>query len=166
MNSFFKQASVSNIQVVLKYWKQQGLLQTESDGKHLSRRIRINGVDQRVYVVKVSKENDQNESSKTRGIRVGDTVSLIVAGTDERMILTLVVDGEVNRFASDIEGRKQVSTKSQLGAALIGKNTGDSVTVKSSSGITLYRILKVYHGTVRRFLYKTDMAKKQHAGAM
>lgn len=164
MHSFFKQFSISNVQSVFRYWMQKEILLAGGDGKHYSRVLRVDGVPQRVYVIKVLREKGLEESSQGQGIQPGDTVSLAVGGTNEKMILTLTDEYGVGRFASGLSPEKTISTKSKLGASLIGKIVGDAVKIKSDSSVTVYGILKVHHGLVRRFKYVSDPATRAKTG--
>jgi transcription elongation GreA/GreB family factor len=81
-------------------------------------------------------------------------VSVITSGPDANgavklgSVVTLETNGSQKKF--EIVGPKEtdpgagrVSQKSPLGAALIGKKSGETVTIKTASGSKDYRIVKI-----------------------
>ena len=59
--------------------------------------------------------------------------------TTKKETITYTIVG--SQEASILDGK--ISNESPIGRALIGKNTGDNITVVSPSGETAYSILKV-----------------------
>ncbi len=78
-----------------------------------------------------------DEKKKKTGINVGSVVTLEDTTKKETITYTIVGSQE----ASILDGK--ISNESPIGRALIGKNTGDNITVVSPSGETAYSILKV-----------------------
>ena len=78
-----------------------------------------------------------DEKKKKTGINVGSVVTL--EDTEKKETITYTIVG--SQEASILDGK--ISNESPIGRSLIGKNTGDSVTVISPSGKTEYSILKV-----------------------
>lgn len=69
----------------------------------------------------------------------GATVDLINSATDERLTFRIVGDDE-----ADVKANK-ISVSSPLARALIGKDEGDSVEVKTPGGQKSYEILKILY---------------------
>jgi transcription elongation factor GreA len=59
--------------------------------------------------------------------------------TEKKETITYIIVG--SQEASILDGK--ISNESPIGRSLIGKNTGDSITVVAPSGKTDYSILKV-----------------------
>ena len=78
-----------------------------------------------------------DEKKKKTGINVGSVVTLEETEKKETITYTIVGSQE----ASILDGK--ISNESPIGRSLIGKNTGDSITVVAPSGKTDYSILKV-----------------------
>ena len=78
-----------------------------------------------------------DEKKKKTGINVGSVVTLEETERKETITYTIVGSQE----ASILDGK--ISNESPIGRALIGKNTGDTITVLAPSGKTEYSILKV-----------------------
>lgn len=78
-----------------------------------------------------------DEKKKKTGINVGSVVTLEETEKKETITYTIVGSQE----ASILDGK--ISNESPIGRSLIGKNTGDSITVVAPSGKTEYSILKV-----------------------
>jgi len=78
-----------------------------------------------------------DEKKKKTGINVGSVVTLEETEKKETITYTIVGSQE----ASILDGK--ISNESPIGKALIGKNTGDAITVMAPSGKTEYSILKV-----------------------
>lgn len=70
-------------------------------------------------------------------VKFGATVSLVDEDTDEKMTYQIVGDYEANVE----EGR--ISISSPIARGLIGKETGDSVEVRTPGGSKFYEILDV-----------------------
>lgn len=70
-------------------------------------------------------------------VKFGATVTLVDEETDEEKTYQIVGEAEAN-----IE-RGKLNLKSPLARALIGKEEGDSVEVRTPGGIRTYEILKV-----------------------
>jgi transcription elongation factor GreA len=87
-------------------------------------------------VEEILKNADIIEAGKSDGtVKVGSTVDLYNGKN-----VTYQVVGPVE--ADPIEGK--ISNESPIGAALIGKKTGDKVTIKTPKGEMSYAIKKVY----------------------
>ena len=78
-----------------------------------------------------------DEKRKKTGINVGSVVTLEETEKKETITYTIVGSQE----ASILDGK--ISNESPIGRSLIGKNTGDNITVLAPSGKTDYSILKV-----------------------
>ena len=78
-----------------------------------------------------------DEKKKKTGINVGSVVTLEETEKKETITYTIVGSQE----ASILDGK--ISNESPIGKALIGKNTGDAITVIAPSGKTEYSIHKV-----------------------
>ena len=78
-----------------------------------------------------------DEKKKKTGINVGSVVTLEETEKKETITYTIVGSQE----ASILDGK--ISNESPIGKALIGKNTGDAITVIAPSGKSEYSILKV-----------------------
>lgn len=81
---------------------------------------------------------DVIDAEKLSGtIKFGATVSLVDEDTDEEKVYQIVGEPE-----ADIEAGK-LNIKSPLARALIGKDEGDSVEVRTPGGEKSYEILKI-----------------------
>ena len=76
-------------------------------------------------------------SAMSGSIKFGATVQLVDEDTDEEKIFQIVGEPE-----ADIESGK-LNIKSPLARALIGKDEGDSVEVRTPGGEKSYEILKI-----------------------
>jgi transcription elongation factor GreA len=79
-----------------------------------------------------------DDKKKKTGINVGSVVTL-QDGDDKKDIITYTIVG--SQEASILDGK--ISNESPIGRMLIGKNTGDTVTVTAPSGKSEYTITKV-----------------------
>ncbi|MEM6284327.1 MAG: GreA/GreB family elongation factor [Chloroflexota bacterium] len=66
----------------------------------------------------------------------GDRVVVLDIEEDEEIIFDLLDSAEV------VHSRRGISTKSPVGAALLGKKVGDTVTVKTPDGKVKFKILR------------------------
>lgn len=80
-------------------------------------------------------DDEKSTKKKRSGINVGNTVTL--SSEKETITYTIVGSQEANIFEN------KISNESPIGKSLIGKNTGDTVTVISPSGEKEYAILEV-----------------------
>ena len=78
-----------------------------------------------------------DESTKKGVISLGCTVKVLDMEFDEELEFKLVGSTEAKSLDS------KISNESPLGKALIGKKTGDVITVESPSGDMNYKVLKV-----------------------
>ncbi|MGN0379186.1 MAG: transcription elongation factor GreA [Butyrivibrio sp.] len=78
-----------------------------------------------------------DESTKKGVISLGCTVKVLDMEFDEELEFKLVGSTEAKSLDS------KISNESPLGKALIGKKTGDVITVESPSGDMKYKVLKV-----------------------
>jgi transcription elongation factor GreA len=79
-----------------------------------------------------------DDKKKKTGINVGSVVTL-QDGDNKKDIITYTIVG--SQEASILDGK--ISNESPIGRMLIGKNTGDTVTVSAPSGKSDYTITKV-----------------------
>lgn len=70
-------------------------------------------------------------------IDFGATVLLIDEDTDKKVSYSLV-----SKYESDLENGK-ISVESPVGKALIGKKVGDSIEIRTPSGIKNYEVLEI-----------------------
>jgi len=66
----------------------------------------------------------------------GDRVVVLDIDEDEEIVFDLLDSAEV------VHSRRGISTKSPVGAALVGKRVGDTVTVKTPDGKVKFKILR------------------------
>ncbi|MEL6272433.1 MAG: GreA/GreB family elongation factor [Pseudomonadota bacterium] len=66
----------------------------------------------------------------------GDRVVVLDIEEDEEIVFDLLDSAEV------VHSRRGISTKSPVGAALLGKKVGDTVTVKTPDGKVKFKILR------------------------
>ena len=78
-----------------------------------------------------------DESTKKGVISLGCTVKVLDMEFDEELEFKLVGSTEAKSLDS------KISNESPLGKALIGKKTGDVITVEAPSGDMNYKVLKV-----------------------
>ena len=69
----------------------------------------------------------------------GTTVEIVNVDTDETVVYQIVGDDEANIKIG------KISVSSPIARALIGKEAGDVVTVKTPGGVVEYEILEVSH---------------------
>lgn len=79
---------------------------------------------------------DENKLDSTK-INVGNKVKILDNKENEEMLFTIVGSAEADPFAG------KISNESPLGAMLLGKETGDSVSVEAPDGIVSYTILEI-----------------------
>lgn len=82
---------------------------------------------------------DVTSIAPTGKVIFGTTVEIVNVDTDESVIYQIVGDDEAN-----IKIRK-ISVSSPIARALIGKEAGDVVTVRTPGGMVEYEILEVSH---------------------
>lgn len=98
----------------------------EEQGIVESRVIEIEDILQNATIIK---------ARRSANIQVGSTVELTSGGKK----VTYSIVGPVE--ADPLEGK--ISNESPIGAALIGKKNGDSVTIETPKGATTYKISNV-----------------------
>jgi phosphotransferase system HPr-like phosphotransfer protein len=127
LNDFLSRAGITNKAKTLKYWENKGFLHVDSDGRHMTRAVRIAGHIQRAYVMTWPCECDETEkaSEATSGLEARDNTCLADLQTGEVISLQITEDME----AREIGGSK-ISVKSPMGRALLGKRAGDVVKVE------------------------------------
>lgn len=76
-------------------------------------------------------------SSKNSTIEIGEKFTLLDMDKDSQMTLTLVGDEEANPFL------KKISSGSPIGSAILGKEIGDIVNVKTPNGVRKLKIIKL-----------------------
>lgn len=101
-------------------------------------RARLSRIDSRIFSLKERIKNAvviEQEAGPSGQVRIGSTVVLSVNGRER----TYRILGSQETDPS----RGRISYLSPLGAALLGRVAGDTVTIKTDAGGRTYRIVKV-----------------------
>lgn len=127
MDEFLSNNGILNKRRTLNFWKGKGVLHADSDGRHLARSVRIDGKTQRAYVVSwpYDRAKDKDKSEVADGLKVGDKAKLVDIETGDVLKVHLL-ENPKTKDAGDSE----ISIKSPLGKALLGKASGDVVNVQ------------------------------------
>lgn len=97
----------------------------------------LNFTDKRIKELEEILKHAQIASTSTNHnlVELGNTV--IVESQGEKKEFTIVGDYEADPV------NKKLSTSSPIGKALLGKNVGDKVEIKTPAGKTIYKIIQI-----------------------
>lgn len=103
--------------------------------REIDRRVRF--LSKRIELAVVVDPVELNKKLNTQRIQFGATVKLEDENSGEERVVSIVGVDEID------VNKNHISWKSPLGSLLIGKEEGDSVTLKLPQGIKEYSIINV-----------------------
>lgn len=130
MDDFLGKLGIINKRKTLIHWKKNGLLKTDADGKHLAKKVRIEGRDVRAYVITLpygnGDEDSKGVSGSGGGIKTGDKVYLAELSSGEKIEVKIIDQTMTHEDVGD----NQITEKSPIGKALIGRRVGDIIDIE------------------------------------
>lgn len=103
--------------------------------REIDRRVRF--LSKRISLAVVVDPEESNKKLSTQRIQFGATVKLEDENSGEERVVSIVGVDEID------VNKNHISWKSPLGSLLLGKEEGDSVTLKLPQGIKEYSIIEV-----------------------
>lgn len=120
----------------LEYAKSLGDL-SENAEYHQAREDQANCEDRISHLEQILKNAEVVDRRHSGTVGVGSTVTVVRKGEKEEKSFTLVGSEEADSFGG------KISNESPLGAALLGKAKGDTVSVPTPKGSTEYTIKSI-----------------------
>jgi transcription elongation factor GreA len=120
----------------LEYAKKLGDL-SENAEYHEARERQAEVEDRIRHLENIMKDASIIEGKHGGDVSIGSSVSIMREGEKETHTYSIVSSEEADSASG------KLSNLSPLGAALVGKNTGDTVKVKTPKGVMEYKIIEI-----------------------
>lgn len=120
----------------LEYAKQLGDL-SENAEYHEARDLQANTEDRIRKLEAILKSAEIVSFHHTESVQIGSTVTIQKEGDSANRQFQIVGSEEADM------GAGRLSNKSPIGAALMGKKKGDTVTIQAPSGKVIYKIIAI-----------------------
>ncbi len=120
----------------LEYAKKLGDL-SENAEYHEARERQAEVEDRIRHLENIMKDASIIEGNHSGTVSIGSEVTIVRTGETENRTYSIVSSEEADSASG------KLSNLSPLGSALVGKNVGDSVKVKTPKGMTEYKITEI-----------------------